>query len=55
MKPYYLAIPAAVELFLLMRRGWRATFSDLIPWAIFAVALAPSRADVHGVPEFGRS
>ena len=38
MKPYYLAIPAAVELFLLTRRGWRATFSDPIPWAIFAVA-----------------
>jgi hypothetical protein len=40
MKPYYLAIPAAVEIFLLTRRGWRATFTDLIPWSIFAVALA---------------
>ncbi|MBN9091384.1 MAG: hypothetical protein J0J01_31080 [Reyranella sp.] len=39
MKPYYLAIPATVELFLLTRRGWRATFIDRIPWSIFAVAL----------------
>ena len=38
MKPYYLAIPAAVELYLLVRRGWRPTFTDLIPWAIFAMA-----------------
>lgn len=39
MKPYYLAIPAAVELFLLVRRGWRTTLTDPIPWAIFFVAL----------------
>ena len=49
MKPYYLAIPAAVEIFLLTRRGWRTTFTDLIPWSIFAVALAHLVADVHGV------
>ena len=40
MKPHYLAIPAAVELFLLVRRGWRATLSDLVPWSIGLVALA---------------
>ena len=40
MKPYYLAIPAAVELYLLIRRGWRATFIDQIPWSIGAVAVA---------------
>ena len=34
MKPHYLAIPAAVELYLLLRRGWRATLFDPIPWAI---------------------
>jgi len=33
MKPYYLAIPAAVEIFLLTRRGWRTTFTDPIPSA----------------------
>ena len=40
MKPHFLAIPAAVELFLLLRRGVRATFSDPIPWAIGLVAVA---------------
>jgi hypothetical protein len=39
MKPYYLAIPAAVELFLLTRARLARAFTDLIPWAIFAVAL----------------
>lgn len=40
MKPHFLAIPAAVELYLLTRRGWRTTFTDPIPWAIGLVALA---------------
>jgi hypothetical protein len=34
MKPHYLAIPATLELYLLLRRGWRATLFDPIPWAI---------------------
>lgn len=40
MKPHYLAIPAALELYLLFRRGWRATLVDPIPWAIGLVAVA---------------
>jgi len=40
MKPYYLAMPAAVELYLLVRRGWRTTFTDPIPWSIGLVAVA---------------
>jgi hypothetical protein len=40
MKPYYLAIPAAVEIFLLVRRGPKATFTDPMPWAIGLVAVA---------------
>ena len=40
MKPHYLAIPAAVELYLLIRRGWRLTLFDPIPWAIGLVAVA---------------
>jgi hypothetical protein len=39
LKPYFLAIPAAVELYLLVRRGWRTTFRDEIPWCILAVAV----------------
>jgi len=54
MKPYYLAIPAAVEFFLLTRRGWRTTFTDLIPWSIFAVALAHLVLMYTVFSEFGR-
>ena len=54
MKPYYLAIPAAVELFLLMRRSWRDTFTDLIPWAIFAMALLHLVLMYTVFQEFGR-
>lgn len=38
LKPYFLIIPAAVELYLLGRRGWRTTFADWMPWSILAVA-----------------
>jgi hypothetical protein len=38
MKPHFLIIPAAVELYLLIRRGWRTALGDLIPWSILAVA-----------------
>lgn len=40
MKPHFLAIPLAVELFLMLRRGVRVTFADPIPWAIGLVAVA---------------
>jgi hypothetical protein len=40
LKPYFLAMPAAVELYLLCRRGWRQTFTDLLPWSILAIAVA---------------
>jgi hypothetical protein len=40
LKPYFLAIPAAVELYLLVRRGWRTVLHDPLPWAIGAVAFA---------------
>jgi hypothetical protein len=40
MKPHYLAIPAAIELYLLIRRGWRTTLTDLIPWSIGLMAVA---------------
>jgi len=38
LKPYFLAIPAAVELHLLLRRGLRPTLRDAMPWIILAVA-----------------
>jgi len=40
MKPHYLAIPAAVEFYLLFHRGWRPTITDLIPWSIALMAMA---------------
>jgi hypothetical protein len=54
MKPYYLAIPAAVELYLLFRRGWRATLTDPIPWSIGVVAVAHFVAMYTVFAEFGR-
>ncbi len=54
MKPYYLAIPAAVELFLLLRRGPRPTFTDPIPWAIGAVSVAHLVSMYTIFSEFGR-
>jgi hypothetical protein len=40
LKPHFLAIPAAVELYLLIHRRWRITLRDPIPWCILAVAAA---------------
>ena len=55
MKPYYLAIPAAVELYLLIRRGWRTTFSDPIPWAIVAGRRVRISCSMYTIfAEFGR-
>jgi len=53
MKPHYLAIPAAVELYLLFRRGWRATLLDPIPWAIGLMALAHLAAMYTIFADFG--
>lgn len=53
MKPHYLAIPAAVELYLLFRRGVRPTFTDPIPWAIGLMAVAHLAIMYLVFPEFG--
>lgn len=34
LKPFFLFIPLFVELYLLTLRGWRRTFTDIVPWAI---------------------
>ena len=39
LKPYFLAIPAAVELHLLLRRGLRTSLRDPIPWSVLSVAV----------------
>lgn len=40
LKPHFLAIPALIELYLLIARGWRKTFSDAVPWIILGVMVA---------------
>jgi hypothetical protein len=37
LKPYFLAIPALVELYLLVSRGWRSSLRDPVPWTMAAV------------------
>jgi hypothetical protein len=40
LKPYFLAIPALVELGVAVSRPWRATLRDPVPWILAAVWLA---------------
>jgi hypothetical protein len=54
MKPHYLAIPAAVELYLLIRRGWRAALFDPIPWSIGLVAVAHVASMYTIFSDYGR-
>ena len=37
LKPHFLGIPALVEVFLLLRRGWRTTLHDPMPWLMAGV------------------
>jgi dolichyl-phosphate-mannose-protein mannosyltransferase len=37
LKPYFIVIPALIELYLLLSRGWRSTMRDPVPWAMAAV------------------
>lgn len=37
LKPHFLAIPAMIECWLLIRRGWRAEWHDPVPWIMGAV------------------
>jgi hypothetical protein len=39
MKPFFLFIPLFVELYLLTLRGWRRTFTDIVPWMIGGLVL----------------
>ncbi|PWT89907.1 MAG: hypothetical protein C5B56_06325 [Proteobacteria bacterium] len=54
LKPYFLAIPAVVELYLLMHRGWRRSLRDVIPWEIFVVAAAHLVLMFTVFSEYGR-
>ena len=54
MKPHYLVIPAAVELYLLIRRGWRTALSDPIPWSIGLVTVAHIASMYTIFADYGR-
>jgi hypothetical protein len=51
-KPYFMAIPLAVEGYLLIRRGWRATLVDLVPWTIGLVAVGHLALIFLGAPAY---
>jgi hypothetical protein len=51
-KPYFMAIPLAVEGYLLIRRGWRATLTDLVPWTIGLVAVGHVALIFLGTPAY---
>lgn len=51
-KPMFLAVPAAVELALLLRRGLPRTLRDPVPWLIGAAAAAHVGAILLFAPEY---
>lgn len=58
-KPYFIAIPALVEIYLLSRAvgrlgkpGWRHALSDPTPWAMLAIGVAHALFAVFVTPEY---
>ncbi|QQS14075.1 MAG: hypothetical protein IPK81_07800 [Rhodospirillales bacterium] len=51
-KPHFMLIPLAVEAYLLLHRGWRRTFTDLVPWIIGGCALAHLALIFLGTPAY---
>src|SRR4029453_13901171 len=54
LKPHFLVIPATVEFYLLLRRGWRKALVDPIPWSIGLVAVAHVAAMYTIFADYGR-
>ncbi len=52
MKPYFLAFPLLVELYVLSRRGFRSTATDAAPWSVLAVCVAHALFAVLVTPEY---
>jgi hypothetical protein len=40
LKPHFLGVPALLELFLVLRRGWRISLRDPVPWIMVGVWVA---------------
>jgi len=53
LKPFFLFIPLFVELYLLALRGWRPTFTDVVPWSIGAIAVAHVLIVFFVTPAYG--
>lgn len=51
-KPFFMIIPLAVESYLLLHRGWRRTFSDLVPWIVAGVAVLHAAAIIFVTPAY---
>lgn len=52
MKPYFLAIPALVEAYILVRRGGREALRDATPWSMLAVGAAHAGIALLLTPEY---
>lgn len=52
LKPHFLAIPVLIELYLLMVRGWRKTFTDMVPWIVLGVMVGYVAAAWLVTPEY---
>jgi hypothetical protein len=51
-KPYFIAIPALVEIYILARRGWRAELRDPVPWSMLSVGVAHALFALFVTPEY---
>jgi len=52
MKPYFLAIPLFVELYVLSQRGLRRSLADPAPWSVLGVCVAHALFAVIVTPEY---
>jgi len=54
MKPYFVAIPALVEIYVLSRRGWRAAIRDVTPWCMLGLGVGHLLFAIIATPEYFR-
>ncbi len=53
LKPFFLFIPLFVELYLLALRGWRRTFTDVVPWSIGLLVVLHALVILFVTPAYG--
>jgi hypothetical protein len=52
LKPHFLAIPALIELYVLLQRGPKAWLRDFVPWVMLAIFVAYAIAAWEWTPEY---